>query len=830
MKHLLSLATTLMLWLGAVAAWADGVTVAQSHTPYADITDGFYLLKTRIKGDNGYIYRRSGDNGRPMRQKAEANMDLTNIDLAYVWYVTNVDGNLVIQNASTGEYFPALNGQGNNFNNISTTSSNAAMLTAQSFTPYANSLDGGVLLYQVNYATKYFIHANTPTNDEHNLSYWEGGTAGDEASVVQFAFYKLSGTISEEHITKTYAASVKLKNTENQVIVTSYYPKKVGETIDKPHSYYYNIPTFTVSDAKKTFEETIAKTATPPVTFSTPDNPTWYKLKLRNNDGNYVVYVDDNNVKTGNNAHNSPYGTSAQTTYQALNGAYWAIVESDYGVKLYNRAAKKYVTVTAEGKNKVKATMTDYGTTFYMQKSNKADFSLRYENTKGYLGDHKDGFLSTWYGDSNTDDTQNDSGSGYKVIAVDESDIQLAKTYASTISNATDADGLVQYNVEYDKIASATTLDQLDAAYQSYQTDNDFSDFTGYYRVRNVNTEVNRYLSSENIQVSTNGSLLEKWQADANMDRNITRTTDADNFGSQLWQLTRNADGTYSLVNANTGREAGYITPEASQLQMVVNIGNGNGHYTFKPYTEGTTFDGYDAKSMFLMVDSEGNHASAASDNDHVVANNNQYTNKSNYWQLVKVTSVPVTIKSVGWASVAFPFAVQVPAESGVKAYFAESADDTRMTLSEITDGIIPANTGVLLTKDGGCTVNLPIVTTTTTYPDNKLACATAERDGYASKANYMLSAKTGTVGFLPSTMTLVPANKAFLPAANITSGSDQAQMLSFYIGGAVTGINAATADAQNGNDVYYDLNGRRVLYPAHGIYVTGNGKKVFIK
>lgn len=832
MKHLLSLATTLMLWLGAVAAWADGVTVATSYTPYANITDGFYLLKTRIKGTNGYIYRKSGDNGRPMRQKPEASMDLANIDLAYVWYVTNVDGNLVIQNASTGEYFPAVNGHGNNFGNISTTSSNAAMLTAQSFTPYTNSLDGGVLLYQVNYSTKYFIHANTA--GEHNLSYWEGGTAtadnDAEASVVQFAFYKLSGAISEEHITKTYAAAVKLKNAENQVIVTSYYPKKVGETIDKPHSYYYNIPTFTVSDAKKTFEETIAKTATPPVTFSTPDNPTWYKLKLRNNDGNYVVYVDDNNVKTGNNEHNSPYGTSAQTTYQALNGAYWAIVESDYGVKLYNRAAKKYVTVTAEGKNKVKATMTDYGTTFYMQKSNNADFSLRYENTKGYLGDHKDGFLSTWYGDSNTDDTQNDGGSGYKVIAVDESDIQLAKTYASTISNATDADGLVQYNAEYDKVASATTLDLLDAAYQSYQTDNDFSDFTGYYRVRNVNTEVNRYLSSENIQVSTNGSLLEKWQADANMDRNITRTTDADNFGSQLWQLTRNAEGTYSLVNANTGREAGYITSDASQLQMVVNIGNGNGHYTFKPYTEGTTFDGYDAKSMFLMVDSEGNHASAASDNDHVVANNNQYTNKSNYWQLVKVASVPVTIKSVGWASVAFPFAVQVPAESGVKAYFAESADDTRMTLSEITDGIIPANTGVLLAKDGGCTVNLPIVTTTTTYPDNKLACATAERDGYASKANYMLSAKTGTVGFLPSTMTLVPANKAFLPAANITSGSGQAQMLSFYIGGAVTGINDAAADAHNGNNTYYDLNGRRVLYPAHGIYVTGNGKKVFIK
>lgn len=307
MKHLLSLATTLMLWLGAVAAWADGVTVAQSYTPYADITDGFYLLKTRIKGTNGYIYRRSGDSGRPMRQKAEANMDLTNIDLAYVWYVTNVDGNLVIQNASTGEYFPALNGQGNNFNNISTTSSNAAMLTAQSFTPYTNSLDGGVLLYQVNYATKYFIHANTPTNDEHNLSYWEGGTAGDAASVVQFAFYKLSGTISEEHITKTYAAAVKVKNADNQVTATSYYPKKVGETIEHnstnvPHSYYCNAissQTFSVTETQKTFEVSSTNSSTPPVTLSTPDNPTWYKLKLRNNDGNYVVYVNDNQCQIG---------------------------------------------------------------------------------------------------------------------------------------------------------------------------------------------------------------------------------------------------------------------------------------------------------------------------------------------------------------------------------------------------------------------------------------------------------------------------------------------------------------------------------------------------
>lgn len=50
MKHLLSLATTLMLWLGAVAAWADGVTVATSYTSPGDVVEGYYLVKAKYEG------------------------------------------------------------------------------------------------------------------------------------------------------------------------------------------------------------------------------------------------------------------------------------------------------------------------------------------------------------------------------------------------------------------------------------------------------------------------------------------------------------------------------------------------------------------------------------------------------------------------------------------------------------------------------------------------------------------------------------------------------------------------------------------------------------
>lgn len=834
MKHLLSLATTLMLWLGAVAAWADGVTVADSYTSPGDVVEGYYLVKAKYEGSEYYVYHNSSVD-RPFRIKAEASVDKSTLDAnkQYVWYITkNANGQFVIQNASTGAFWPADVERNNNFRTTSSLA-NAALLQPE--IPSGVTLDGGFFLKQCqhkqNGGGSLYIHANKPGGD-YNLSYWDGNNVN--STTVQFAFYKVEG-IESSVVTPAYGAHVICKKGDDTVADTWCVGlKNAAVQPSIPCSYYYSI---TTSESERTLgadkgEMTISyakSTSDLSFKFSTIDSPTWYKLKLRDNDGNYVVYADDNSVKTGNNKnHDSPYGTSAQTTYQALNGAYWAFVESGYGVKLYNRAAKKYVTVTSKD---ARATMTDQGTTFYMQTSlaDGADFSLQYENTWGYLGDHHSGYLGTW-SNYNASGAQNDGGSGYKVIKVDESDIQLAKTYASAISNTTDADGLVQYNAEYDKVASATTLDQLDTAYQSYQTDNDFSDYTGYYRVRNVNTEVNRYLSSENIQVSTNGSLLEKWQADSKMDRKITRTTDNDNFGSQLWQIVSNGVGTYSLVNANTERSVG--ENNTSAIEMPVNRGTntGEGIYSIAPYKEGTPFSGYDANTMFVISSNNTLVGALTGDGNYIGDNQGSYTDKSNYWQLVKVTSVPVTIKSVGWASVAFPFAVQVPAESGVKAYFAESADDTRMMLSEITDGIIPANTGVLLAKDGGCTVNLPIVTTTTTYPNNKLACATAERDGYASKANYMLSAKTGTVGFLPSTMTLVPANKAFLPATNITSDSGQAQMLNFYIGGAVTGINDAAADAHNGNNTYYDLNGRRVLYPAHGIYVTGNGKKVFIK
>ena len=54
--------------------------------------------------------------------------------------------------------------------------------------------------------------------------------------------------------------------------------------------------------------------------------------------------------------------------------------------------------------------------------------------------------------------------------------------------------------------------------------------------------------------------------------------------------------------------------------------------------------------------------------------------------------------------------------------------------------------------------------------------------------------------------------------------------MFTFNFDNVTTNINNAKANETESSNTYYDLNGRRVLYPTHGIYVKGNGQKVFIQ
>ena len=92
--------------------------------------------------------------------------------------------------------------------------------------------------------------------------------------------------------------------------------------------------------------------------------------------------------------------------------------------------------------------------------------------------------------------------------------------------------------------------------------------------------------------------------------------------------------------------------------------------------------------------------------------------------------------------------------------------------------------------------------------------------------AGYFKPEVVETQEVVDNTPRVIAANKAYYVS---NAAATAAFTLSF--GGTTTGIDAVeAADGAEKATIYYDLSGRRVLYPSNGIFVTGEGQKVFIK
>lgn len=94
----------------------------------------------------------------------------------------------------------------------------------------------------------------------------------------------------------------------------------------------------------------------------------------------------------------------------------------------------------------------------------------------------------------------------------------------------------------------------------------------------------------------------------------------------------------------------------------------------------------------------------------------------------------------------------------------------------------------------------------------------------------FALATKNKVTGFYKVTSGTVPANKAYLLGEKLNQGAGT-NMLQFAFGeGTETGIANVNAESSGKAETYYDLNGRLVAYPTRGVYVTGSGRKVFVK
>lgn len=207
--------------------------------------------------------------------------------------------------------------------------------------------------------------------------------------------------------------------------------------------------------------------------------------------------------------------------------------------------------------------------------------------------------------------------------------------------------------------------------------------------------------------------------------------------------------------------------------------------------------------------------------------------------KILAMSTYPLTISEAKYASLCLPFSVTMPTDlTAYKVTGVQTTDGTReMTLTALT-GVIPANEPIIVSATAANTYNLTINTDNTAAKstDNWLTGATVKRTGiddeyFALGYKALTEGEDKTAGFFKVTTQTMPANKAYLLKSRLTENNAQANVLLFNFGES-TGIQqVATEEPANAEtNVYYDLNGRRVLYPAHGIYVKANGQKVFIK
>ena len=180
--------------------------------------------------------------------------------------------------------------------------------------------------------------------------------------------------------------------------------------------------------------------------------------------------------------------------------------------------------------------------------------------------------------------------------------------------------------------------------------------------------------------------------------------------------------------------------------------------------------------------------------------------------------------------------AVEIP--EGLTAYVAITAPEMNgeegiITMSKIEDGIIPAQTGVVIRgAEGTYTFTQTNENGTTDTESNMLRgyAGTAESQEVAlptdGSVNYVLTVKDGNAGFYRKDAAFKVYNhKAYL---NVPAAQGVRSLTIRFEGDSSTGIEL-TAATRRGAAVVYDLQGRRVESPTKGIYIKA-GKKTVIK
>lgn len=164
------------------------------------------------------------------------------------------------------------------------------------------------------------------------------------------------------------------------------------------------------------------------------------------------------------------------------------------------------------------------------------------------------------------------------------------------------------------------------------------------------------------------------------------------------------------------------------------------------------------------------------------------------------------------------------------------SADEKTLVLSQITDGVIPANQGVLVksTVAGNYTFNQSATGSDATSDLKGVTIetlASSIEEAETGKTVLTLGIKNNVVGFRKPAGGIVGANKAYLLVTTTTpsGGAGAPELVIGIDDDETTGINGVKTDNADVDAPMFNIAGQRVSNNAKGLVIK-NGKKYMLK
>ncbi len=702
------------------------------------------------------------------------------------------------------------------------------------------------------------------------LGVWNNGNSSltDDGSTF------VATEVSEAYASCTYTFT---DATNNRSVVRKTM-EKVGEVPSVPTLSYFTATTTSFSNAVTADGEnnyTIEGTFKYPFTITTSDDAaTWYAMKVRINTAQRDVVVN------GNYVDSHVYFSNAATNYSRFNDGLFCFVSdgnSEY-FKIKNRNGKYLKSGGISNESDLQTTSNESeALSFEIRKNDytgaaDTDFSLlpRLATSTSYVyGDHhgSTGHICLW-----TSGKTDDDGSRFRIQDANTTTDILnigrnaeANTLATVAPN-TFIGGYTTAAIDAFKAATYTSLSDIEtkaAALGNTESNLQTANESKYYRIQANRYTTPVYMSFNNATADKDGAVQTgSSSSDDVLLLGFSQTASASN----LVQFESNGEGKYYIKDVNSGLYYGKNIDETNKKVYLVKEKDNAGNYSVAYSLNGNVGQvglkentATDIKLQYLFCC--GNSADDAVGGYNYAQFHSPYYNDAEtgsastaepgcVFKIEEVSTYPLTISDAKYASLCLPFSVTLP--EGLTAYKVSSVtngtEHREMDLTAI-EGAIAANEPVIIgaTTAGSYNLTINAENTVAQSTDNWLTGATVKRTGieedYFALGYKALSTSTSssddetttepakTVGFFRVTTHNMPANKAYLLKSRIQeSAANPAMMFTFNFDNVTTNINSAKANEAESSNTYYDLNGRRVLYPAHGIYVKGNGQKVFIQ